>query len=81
MMRSQPRTRTSTRFTPSGRRISAGNRMAWLRLLVKTVVVVMVEPFCLNMAEGNRNRRREAIWRNAGRCSMEWVGVGFGADE
>ena len=45
MMRSQPRARTFTLLTLSGKRSSAGSLMAWLRLLVNTVVVVMVRFF------------------------------------
>ena len=41
-MRSRPRARTLTRFTKLGNRMSAGNQMAWLRLLVNTVLLDMV---------------------------------------
>jgi len=44
-MRSQPRARTCTLVTPSGRRSSAGRRTAWLRLWLMTLLVLMAKAF------------------------------------
>ena len=45
IIRSRPRVRTMTILTSSGKRASAGNRTACVRLWVKTVVVAIVNKF------------------------------------
>ena len=61
IMRSFPRARTSTFFTVSGRRNSAGSRTACVRLLVKIVVMAIFHPLCIWQKYIALMRKNQAI--------------------